>query len=71
MNEWISPNGIWKIHKPEWNADRWVIENMKTGFSDRPIVYRDVGRVAFDHPEIVPGYVKDVFRAMAGGSETL
>jgi len=66
MNEWISPNGIWKIHRPEWNAGRWVIENTKTGFSDRPIVYRDVGRVAFDYPEIVPNYVKGVFRAMAG-----
>lgn len=65
MNEWISPNGIWKIHNP----DGWVIENLKTGFGDSPIVY-DNGKVAFDYPEIVPEYVKDRFRAMAGGIET-
>jgi len=61
MKEWISPNDIWKIHNP----DGWLIENLKTGFGDRPIVYDD-GKVAFDYPEIVPAYVKDRFRAMAG-----
>jgi len=64
MDAWISPNGIWKIHRPAG----WLIENLKTGFGDRPIVYGG-GMVAFDYPEIVPGYVKDRFREMAGDEQ--
>ncbi len=64
MDEWISPNGSWKIHNP----DGWKIENLKTGFGDSPIVYEG-GKVAFDHPEVVPEYVKNRFRYMVKGRE--
>ncbi len=62
MDEWISPNKVWRIHRP----DGWMIENLKSGFGDSPIVYED-GRVAFDHPEVVPEYVKNQFRYMVKG----
>jgi len=61
MDEWTSPNGVWKIYR----RDGWKIENLKTGFGDSPIVY-DSGKVAFDYPELVPEYVKDRFKSMAG-----
>jgi len=62
MDEWISPNRIWRIHRP----DGWMIENLKSGFGDSPIVYED-GKVAFDHPESVPEYVKNKFRWIVKG----
>lgn len=69
-DEWISENGIWKIHKPEFRGGRWFIENLNTGFGDSPTLFRTMGAtnfdVAFDHPEIVPKYVKTQFRTMAG-----
>lgn len=69
-DEWISPNGIWKIHKPEFRDGGWFIENLRTGFGDSPTLFRTMGMVAFDvafdYPEIVPKYVKTQFREMAG-----
>ncbi len=62
MDEWTSPNDVWRIHRP----DGWMIENLKSGFGESPIVYED-GKVAFDHPEVVPEYVKNKFRWMVKG----
>ena len=58
-NEWTSKNGRWKISKP----GRWMIEDLMTGFCDYPSV---VGVVpAYDHPEQIPRYVKDVFERIS------
>ena len=59
--QWISKNRVWKIHKPNYNKGLWLIENLKTGFCDYPIFYKDTGRAYFDYPETIPQYVRDRF----------
>lgn len=62
-DEWISKNGHWKIHKPDFRAGKWLIENLKTGFGDSPFIHKD--RIFYDYPEGTPQYVKNRLCRMA------
>jgi hypothetical protein len=64
-DEWMSENGNWKIHKPDFRAGKWFIENLKTGFGDSPHIHP--GGVAYDYPEAIPQYVKNRLCRMAAG----
>lgn len=62
-DEWTSENGNWKIHKPDFRAGKWFIENLKTGFGDSPFIHR--GKVFYDYPGSIPQYVQNRLRKMA------
>lgn len=72
MNDWKSPNKVWKIHRRELKGSRGkvesrlVIEDMRDGYVDIPIVYKN-GKVAFDSPFILPKYVKEQYKKMVDG----
>ena len=63
MKNWKSSNGIWWIHKLK---GKWVIEDMRDGCIDFPIIYKS-RKIAFDNPFILPKYVKLQFKKMVGG----
>ena len=63
MESWKSPNKIWWIHRLKGKT---VIEDMRDGYIDYPIIYKN-RKVAFDDPFILPKYVKLQFKKMVGG----
>ena len=68
--EWISDNGIWGVRimprNPSDTHTRFAICNRKTGFGDIGIAYGHIARIAYNHPDEIPRYVKNKIWNMAG-----
>jgi hypothetical protein len=52
------------MNKTTWKVTRLSdtsckVENLKTGFCDFPIRYKN-GLIVYDYPELIPAYVKEM-----------